>query len=138
MSYAGDLTPQEAWEMLSEQSNVLLVDVRTVPEWNYVGIPDLSSIGKETHLVSWIEFPHMTENQNFVDQISQLAPDQSTPILMLCRSGVRSIASAEIMTVQGYTACYNVLQGFEGDMDDARHRSSKGGWKKANLPWIQN
>jgi rhodanese-related sulfurtransferase len=138
MSYAGDVSPQEAWNMLDENQQAILIDVRTLAEWAYVGTPDISQTGKETQFVSWVNFPAMERNEEFAAQVANIAPDKDTLVLFLCRSGVRSIAAAECMTAAGYTACYNVLQGFEGDMNDVRQRGSVGGWKAAGLAWIQS
>ncbi len=137
MSYAGDISPQDSWVLLSENSEAVLVDVRTTAEWAYVGYPDLSGIGKQNGFVEWITFPQMMPNENFVEQVRTLAPDPATPIVMICRSGVRSIAAAETMTAAGYSACYNMLEGFEGEKDSAGHRGHTGGWKQAGLAWVQ-
>jgi rhodanese-related sulfurtransferase len=135
--YAGDVTPDEAWRLLAEDPAVVLVDVRTQPEWVLVGVPDLSRIGKETAFVSWQSFPAMTENPNFAAELASrnVSPDQT--VLFICRSGNRSAAAARAMTASGFARCYNVLEGFEGELDGARHRGSLGGWKSKDLPWIQ-
>jgi len=138
MSYAGHKTHEEAWTMLMNDNRAVLVDVRTPAEWNYVGFPDISQCGKETRFVMWVEFPAMTKNQHFADQVREFAPNCDTPILFLCRSGVRSVAASEAMTSAGYSACYNILQGFEGDINESRHRGTIGGWKAAGLPWVQS
>ncbi|MBT4888963.1 MAG: rhodanese-like domain-containing protein [Rhodospirillales bacterium] len=138
MSYAGDKTPEEAWVLLEENPSSVLIDVRTLAEWAYVGAPDLSRVGKQTQFVEWVVFPDMSRNEDFIDQVRECAPDPETPLLFLCRSGVRSVAASKTMTATGYSACYNVLQGFEGDMNDAHHRGNIGGWKVAGLPWVQS
>lgn len=137
MNYAGDISPQEAWEMLSEKTEAIMIDVRTTAEWAYVGYPDLSGLGKQTGFAEWVTFPQMMPNEEFVEQVRGMAPTPDTPIVMVCRSGVRSIAAAEAMTAAGYTACYNMLEGFEGDKNGAGHRGLVGGWKQAGLSWIQ-
>lgn len=136
-AYKDDMTPADSWALLAEQPNAVLIDVRTDAEWAYVGIPDLSSINKETALVAWQEFPQMEVNPNFVDQVRGYAPDPSQPILFLCRSGVRSKSAADALTAAGYENCYNVLEGFEGDKDVNGHRGTIGGWKFRDLPWKQ-
>ncbi len=136
-TYAGDKTPQETWDMVSGQSGAVLIDVRSSAEWAFVGVPDLSDAGKEAVLIAWQEFPDMAVNPVFADQVRSAVPDPSTPLLFLCRSGQRSQAAAAALTAIGYDACFNVLEGFEGNKDDAGHRGTVGGWKFHNLPWKQ-
>jgi rhodanese-related sulfurtransferase len=138
MAYAGDVTVLKAWEILKNTPESVLVDVRTNAEWAYVGVPDLSSLNKKVATVSWIEFPSMTPNPHFLEAVKDCQPDPHAPTLFLCRSGVRSIAAAIAATNAGFTACYNILAGFEGDMDSHRHRGTISGWKFENLDWIQN
>ncbi|MDH5355332.1 MAG: rhodanese-like domain-containing protein [Gammaproteobacteria bacterium] len=136
-AYAGDKTPKDCWEVLQQDNHAVLVDVRTDAEFSYVGVPDLSSLGKETKLVSWLLFPGNQINPEFLSQLAIAAPDQEARVLFLCRSGVRSRYAAAAATAAGYHRCYNILEGFEGDRNSAGHRSSMGGWKVARLPWIQ-
>jgi rhodanese-related sulfurtransferase len=137
MAYAGDLKPTDAWKLLAEDKKAQLVDVRTRPEWMFVGLPELSTLGKRTLLQSWQTFPAMDIDANFTAAITQQIPDRDAPILFLCRSGARSRAAASAMTEQGYRKCYNVAEGFEGNLDTERHRGKVGGWKAAGLPWTQ-
>jgi rhodanese-related sulfurtransferase len=137
MSYAGDLKPTDAWKLLAEDKQAQLVDVRTRPEWMFVGLPDLSSLGKKVQLQSWQVFPAMEVDGNFGAAVSQQIPDRNAPILFLCRSGGRSRAAAMAMTAMGYRKCFNVAEGFEGNPDAERHRGKTGGWKAAGLPWNQ-
>ncbi len=134
---AGDLTPLETWEMLSEDPKAQLVDVRTDAEFAYVGNPDLSDLSKEVHQVYWKIFPAMEVNSDFVTQITDAGFDKDTPLLFLCRSGVRSKYAAEALTAAGFTACYNVAGGFEGDKDPQGHRGTGNGWKVDGLSWKQ-
>jgi len=136
--YAGDVTAKQAWQILEENKAAILVDVRTTAEWAYVGLPDLSKLSKTCHLVSWVQFPDMSPNPNFLPALKSLQGDFSAPVLFLCRSGVRSIAAAIAATNAGYENCYNILEGFEGDADVTRHRGNVGGWKVENLDWVQN
>ena len=136
--YAGDITPREAWKMLQIEENVILVDVRSAAEWTYVGVTDLSSLGAEAAAIEWKSFPHMEENKNFISQVKKICPNSNTIILSLCRSGQRSIASSQALTKSGYKQCYNVLEGFEGDIDSTQHRGNSGGWKFCGLPWKQS
>ena len=135
--YAGDIKPTEAWDILQEDPDACLVDVRTEAEWRYVGLPDLGEIGKKTYCVGWQFFPDNRLNERFVDDVSAqgVRPDQT--ILLLCRSGQRSRHAAIALTAAGYKTCYNVSEGFEGDKDGAGHRGTVGGWKVAGLPWGQ-
>ena len=137
MAYAGDLKPTDAWKLLAEDKKAQLVDVRTRPEWMFVGLPDLNSLGKKPMLQSWQVFPAMDVDGNFAGAVAQQIPDPDAPILFLCRSGARSRAAAIAMTQQGYRRCYNVAEGFEGNLDAERHRGRVGGWKAAGLPWAQ-
>jgi rhodanese-related sulfurtransferase len=137
MSYAGELKPTDAWKLLADDKKAQLVDVRTRPEWMFVGLPDLGALGKKTLLQSWQNFPAMEVDANFGAALSQQIPDHDAPILFLCRSGGRSRAAAMAMTALGYSKCYNVAEGFEGNPDAERHRGKTGGWKAAGLPWVQ-
>ena len=141
MSYAGDVTCKECWHTLSQDPDAQLVDVRTVPEWAYVGIPELDSINKNPVLAEWQQFPTMQVNPDFAAIVSaklqETGADKNAPVFMLCRSGVRSIAAAETLTAAGFTAVYNILGGFEGDLNKEQHRSHVSGWKHDELPWKQ-
>ena len=134
---AGDLSVNQAWDLLSENPKARLVDVRTEAEFKWVGTPDLSSLGKEAAQVQWKTYPDMKPNPDFVDQVAGHAPDKDTPLLFICRSGVRSRYAAEAMTAAGFQECYNVAGGFEGDPDDQGHRGTVNGWKSDGLPWKQ-
>lgn len=136
-NYRGDVSPSEAWRVLADEASSMLIDVRTDAEWNYVGVPDLSSLGKEPILACWQFFPGNKKNEHFVEDVSGRVPDHNTTLLFLCRSGGRSKAAAAAMTQSGYARCFNVSGGFEGDCDSQKHRSSIGGWKVATLPWTQ-
>src|SRR5690606_10465158 len=94
MSYAGDVDPTEAWKMLSEDPAAALVDVRSQAEWSFVGVPDLSGIGKQPVLLQWQVYPAMTQNPDFVTDLTAVLPGKEDAILFLCRSGARSRAAA--------------------------------------------
>lgn len=136
-SYAGDLRPTQAWNLLRDCPDAVLVDVRTEAEWDFVGLPDLDELAKDPLLVSWQEFPGMRPNAKFVEELCGYGLDFEQPLLFLCRSGVRSRSAAQAMTDAGYRACYNIAEGFEGDKDDASRRGSVNGWKVQGLPWKQ-
>lgn len=138
MAYAGDLRPTEAWEILRTEPAARLIDVRTQPEWSFVGVPDLRSIDKQTARLSWQVYPTMQVNSEFVDAVVKLVPQPDAPILFICRSGARSAAAAAALAARGYKRCYNVAEGFEGNHDDEGHRGQIGGWKAAGLPWVQD
>jgi len=136
--YAGDITATEAWALLKGDPKAQLIDVRTTAEWSFVGRPDLSAVGRETHLVEWQMFPTMRPNPAFLADADRAAGSaKDTKVLFLCRSGARSRAAAIAMTAAGYTRAYNIADGFEGDLDGDCHRGSKGGWKASGLPWKQ-
>ena len=106
--YAGDILPQEAWEILETRVDAVLVDVRTRPEWSFVGLPDLSALSMQPRLISWQVYPDMDLNSRFVEELSALGVATAAPLLFLCRSGGRSRAAAIAATASGYQACYNI------------------------------
>ena len=136
-SYAGDLTPKEAWEILAKEPDAVLVDCRTDAEWNFVGMPDLSGVGKEIVLIPWQVFPSMGGNPRFVEQVSAEGAKPDAPVLFLCRSGARSRSAAIAATAAGFKKAYNVSDGFEGPHNGEKHRGEVAGWKAAGLPWRQ-
>lgn len=134
--YAGDISATDAWERV--KAGARLVDVRTIAEWNFVGLPDLGSLGTQAHCVEWQSFPARAPNPNFVAQVEdELGPDRNAPVLLLCRSGARSRAAAIALTRAGFTQAFNVAGGFEGDIDASGHRGQRNGWKAEGLPWQQ-
>lgn len=135
--YAGDLRPAEAWALLKEDPKAVLVDVRTAPEWGFVGVPRLDGLGKETLCISWQAYPDMARNAEFAAEVAAKGVGKDQPVLLICRSGARSKAAAMALTQAGFGPCYNVAEGFEGDRDGELHRGSVGGWKVAGLPWAQ-
>ena len=136
MSYAGDVHPTEAYAGLRADADAVLVDVRTSAEWSYVGLPELSQIGKSVITVEWQRFPDGALNGSFVEQLREAGVGEGVPIYFLCRSGVRSAAAAEVATAAGLGPAYNVADGFEGPLDHDGHRTLTG-WKAAGLPWRQ-
>lgn len=130
MSYAGDLTPQEAWAKLGE--GAILVDVRTEGEWAHIGMPNTAATENDPLFIQWT-FPGGIPNPEFIEQLKQQAPeDDGTELVFLCRSGQRSIAAAIAATRAGFTS-YNVLEGFEGEPDRYGERTVNG-WKNRGLP----
>lgn len=136
MSYAGDITPRESWKLLSDNPDAVLVDVRTESEWNWVGVPDLTSLGRDVVFVQWNTAGG--RNENFVaDLIAAGVTPGERPVIFLCRSGNRSIPAAEIATAAGIAPSYNMLEGFEGQLDTHGHRGATG-WRAEGLPWKQS
>jgi rhodanese-related sulfurtransferase len=138
VSYAGDITPLQAWKLLSDNPQAVLVDVRTDAEWRFVGVPDLSSLGRDVVYVEW----NKSNGQHNVDFLAELkdkipaADEGERPVVFLCRSGNRSIGAAEVATEAGFKPSYNVLDGFEGQLDAHGHRGETG-WRAVGLPWKQ-
>lgn len=127
--YAGDITPEMAWQWMQDGSAVM-VDVRSDAEREWVGfVPGAVAL-------AWKQWPGMALNTGFDEGVGRAAP-AGTKLLMLCRSGVRSIAAAKRATELGLEA-YNILEGFEGDPDAHAHRGTQGGWRWRGLPWRQN
>jgi rhodanese-related sulfurtransferase len=127
--YAGDITPQQAATWVAA-GQAVLVDVRTDAEREWVGyVP--GAVG-----LAWKQWPGMAMNAGFDAGIRAAVPP-GTKAVLLCRSGVRSIAAARRATELGVEA-YNILEGFEGDADEHGHRGHKGGWRLRGLPWKQN
>jgi rhodanese-related sulfurtransferase len=136
VSYAGDITPQESWKLLAENPESLLVDVRTAAEWNWVGVPDLSSLGRQVVFIEWNTAGG--RNQNFVaDLIAAGVTPGERPVIFLCRSGNRSIPAAQAANAAGIGPAYNMLEGFEGQLDEHGHRGAAG-WRAEGLPWKQS
>lgn len=130
LPYAGALTPKEAHELMQQHPKARLVDVRTRAEWDYVG-----RVPKAVE-VELLQYPGNLPNDAFIQQLEAKVPKDAL-VMFLCRSGGRSHNAAAFATEAGYTTCYNVLEGFEGDRDAQGHRNTVGGWRAAGLPWVQ-
>ena len=127
--YAGDISPRLAWQWVQDGQS-MLVDVRTDAEREWVGfVPGALAL-------AWKQWPGMALNPGFDAGLIAGVP-AGHKVLMLCRSGVRSIAAAQRATELGLQA-YNVLEGFEGDPDAQGHRNQLAGWRQRGLPWRQN
>jgi len=137
-----DVDVASTWERLQSKPGSQLVDVRTRAEWTYVGIPDLGPAGKRAVLVEWQTFPDQSVDPRFVErlagELNALGVKLDDDLYFICRSGSRSLAAARAMASAGYSACHNVAGGFEGPLDDERHRGTTEGWKAAGLPWLQS
>ena len=137
-----DVDVETTWQGLVSRPKSQLIDVRTRAEWTYVGLPDLGSIGKRPVLVEWQTFPDQAVDPRFIERLAgelkALGVEKDDDLFFICRSGGRSLAAAKAMAELGYRACHNVAGGFEGPLDDDRHRGSVSGWKAAGLPWLQS
>ena len=126
--YAGDIPPALAWQWV-QAGNAVLVDVRTDAERAWVGqVPGAK-------VVAWKQWPQMLMNPDFETQLQAVVPSGSK-VLLLCRSGVRSVAAAQRATELGLQA-YSILEGFEGDLDANGQRGKLNGWRYRGLPWQQ-
>lgn len=125
------LTPTEAYESLQRDPDALLVDCRTEIEFFYVGHP-VGAVNIEWHVA-----PDFHENPQFVEQVTREAGRKDRPLLLICRSGKRTLDAGATLEAAGFTNVSNVLEGFEGELDENFHRGTLGGWRKAGLPWEQ-
>lgn len=131
-----EITPSQAWKILSETDTAKLIDVRTEPEWTYVGIPALDVIGKSTIRNAWQLFPEMNVNSDFGRSL-RAAANADDVMIFICRSGGRSLLAANSARTEGFHASYSVAGGFEGPADADGHRGTVAGWKHEGLPWRQ-
>lgn len=136
-SYAGDVTPAETWSALTSNERAQLVDVRTQAEWAFSGLPTLVTLNKTVKTISWKFYPNFDLNPRFLEQLEAAVPDKDTPLYFLCKTGGRSADAAIAATSAGYTQCYNIEGGFEGDINNNHQRGQVSGWKAARLPWQQ-
>ena len=141
-AHAGDVSPREAWDMMRDAPDAQLVDVRTRAEWTFVGVPDVSELGREPIALEWQVFPGMQIDGAFAErleaELEARGAGTDAPLLFLCRSGARSAAAASLMTARGRTRAHNVEGGFEGHHDEEGHRGTRDGWKADGLPWRQS
>ncbi|MXR38180.1 rhodanese-like domain-containing protein [Craterilacuibacter sinensis] len=130
LPYSGAVTPEEAWELLQNLPGAHLVDVRSHAELQFVGvIPNAVSI-------EWKTWPGMQPNPHFLAQAEHQL-DKEAVLMLLCRTGARSDEAARQLASHGFSSVYNILEGFEGDKDEAGHRGQLNGWKARGLPWQQ-
>lgn len=123
-----EINPTEAYHFLRDEPNAILIDVRTDYEWENVGVPDLSAIGKEVFFNPWKILPEMNANPKFQENLETKIPNKDTQLVFICRSGGRSYEAACVAAKMGYQKCINVIGGFEGS-------TNMQGWKYSNLPW---
>ena len=135
-----EISSQQAWEILEDDPQAVLLDVRTCMEYEYVGHPI-----NAMH-IPWMDAPDWNIDAGFVDKVRDALLKRSEPdknpesivILAICRSGKRSKAAAEELANHGFNHLYNIEDGFEGDMDNNKHRNTVNGWRAADLPWEQS
>jgi rhodanese-related sulfurtransferase len=127
-----NLNPQQAWDLLQQNTKAVLVDVRTKIEHSFVGHP-LGAIH-----IAWKEAPDWQINSKFVAEVERLVTDKNAPILLLCRSGQRSLDAAKALENAGFRRPINIIDGFEGSLDQDKHRGTLGGWRFNGLPWVQS
>lgn len=126
------LTPKEAAAFLEKESLALFIDCRSEMEFLFVGHP------KSALHVAWNDGPDWDINPHFVGEIRKLAGHANDrPIVLICRSGRRSVDAGRALEEAGFTRVYNVLEGFEGELDDHHHRGTLNGWRFDGLPWEQ-
>jgi len=138
MSSVKTITPKQAYD-LQQSADTLLIDVRSHMEFLFIGHP------KGAINIPWIDEPDWEINPNFIREVRQLIlggtssalPDNEVPIVLICRSGKRSLEAGNLLISKGLINIYNVDEGFEGELDDQHHRSSLAGWRFDGLPWEQ-
>ena len=133
------ISPQEAWDIMQKEPRSVMIDVRSDMEFLFVGHP----VGA-IH-IPWIDYPDWRLNPDFVTEVRKLVlggicyekPNSGVPILLICRSGKRSLEAGHLLIKEGFCDVYNVAEGFEGELDERHHRSTLGGWRFHGLPWEQ-
>lgn len=133
------ITPQQAWQLLQDDPRAVLVDVRSNMEFLFVGHP------KGAVHIPWIDEPDWEINPHFLRQVRELMlggvicddEEGCAPVILICRSGKRSLEAGRVLLENGFSKVFNVAEGFEGELDDNHHRSALGGWRFAGLPWEQ-
>ncbi len=132
MTTINSLNPLEAWQFMQENPESILIDVRSKVEFAFVGHP------KGAVHIPWQDAPQWSVNPFFAEEVKNQIGDLSTPILLLCRSGSRSMNAAKALQTAGFNTLINIDQGFEGDLDTDNHRGNIGGWRHCELPWEQS
>ena len=131
MSIIQRMDPKAAHQALTQTPGSVLIDVRDPIESKFVGYP------KGAHNIPWKFAPDMRLNDRFLAEVKAVASAE-TPIYLLCRSGQRSMQAAELLEAEGFKRLVNIEEGFEGDLDQNKHRSNTGGWRFYGLPWEQS
>lgn len=133
------LTPKQAWQLIQDDPRAMLVDVRSNMEFLFVGHP------KGAVHIPWIDEPDWEVNPNFVRQVRELmlggiicdSDEGCAPVILICRSGKRSLEAGRKLIENGFSNVFNIAEGFEGELDEEHHRSTLGGWRFEKLPWEQ-
>ena len=133
------ITPKQAWQKVQDDPRSLLIDVRSNMEFLFIGHP-AGAIS-----IPWIDEPDWTINPHFAAEVRKLtlggldhrSGGHNVPVLLICRSGKRSLEAGELLLKEGFHDVYNVSDGFEGELDESHHRSTLGGWRFEGLPWEQ-
>ncbi|MDP1999432.1 MAG: rhodanese-like domain-containing protein [Rhodoferax sp.] len=127
------LLPKETWALLQQQAGILFLDVRMEIEAQYVGRPP-GAVN-----IPWVDYPDFKPNAaQFVQSVEKLVPAKNAPVVLICRSGQRSVDAGIALEKAGFTHVINVLEGFEGELDDNNQRGTEGGWRFDGLPWSQS
>jgi rhodanese-related sulfurtransferase len=136
------ITPKDAWQLLQDNPKTVLIDTRSEMEYLFIGHP------KGAIHIPWIDEPDWKINPRFAADVRKVMlggvvydPEDSqidaVPVLLICRSGRRSLEAGKVLIQDGFTKVYNVIEGFEGSLDAEHHRSTLGGWRFHGLPWEQ-
>ncbi len=133
------LTSQQAWKFLEDDPRTVLIDIRSTMEYLFVGHP------KGAIHIPWIDEPDWTVNPHFVTEVRKVMlggavcteEEGCAPIILICRSGKRSLEAGRAIIEAGLKQVYHVDEGFEGELDENHHRGTKGGWRFHDLPWEQ-
>lgn len=134
LAYAGGVSPHAAWALV-QAGEAVLVDVRSAEERTFVG-----RVPEGVH-VAWATGTALTRNPRFVRELeAKLAPHggKDAVALLLCRSGKRSVLAAEAAAKAGFRHVFNILEGFEGELDARQQRGHGDGWRFHGLPWTQD
>ncbi|MBU6140890.1 MAG: rhodanese-like domain-containing protein [Proteobacteria bacterium] len=138
------ISPADSFALLQKDKNSVLVDVRTFEEFSFVGTVDPTNFDGRMILAPWKLTLSMKENPNFAEDLTETlnkifgTQAKEAKILFLCRSGARSDAAARFALTLGYSNCFNISGGFEGDLDENKKRGKMNGWKAEELPWKQS
>ncbi len=138
------ISPKDAWQMLQDNPKALLIDIRAEMEYLFIGHP------KGAIHVAWIDEPDWKINPRFATDVRKVMLGgiisdhedkdhqiDAAPVLLICRSGRRSLEAGKALVKDGFTTVYNITEGFEGPLDAEHHRSTLGGWRFHGLPWEQ-
>ena len=127
-----NLQPKEAFAWLQDHPDALYVDVRMEIESLYVGRPP------GVVNVPWYEYPDLQPDAGqFAETVAREATSKNQPVLLLCRSGQRTLAAGKALEAAGFTDVQHVVHGFEGELDEQFKRSTQSGWRFEGLPWEQ-